>query len=144
MKEISSEIEVNAPPERVWQVLSNFAAYPNWNPFIRGVAGRAKTDSQVALQLQPPGGKTVVAKVRVTRVEANRELCWRNSLWGIPHLVDAEHRFTIEAIDGQRCRFVQREAFGGLFVPMLTGLLARFKRGYDEMNQALKSRAEKG
>src|SRR5208337_3854746 len=39
MKEIHTEIEINAPAEKVWKVLTDFAAYPEWNPFVRCGAG---------------------------------------------------------------------------------------------------------
>lgn len=29
----STRIEINAPIEKVWEVLLNFTDYPNWNPF---------------------------------------------------------------------------------------------------------------
>ena len=44
MKELRSEIEIEAPTERVWGVLTDFAAYPEWNPFIRRVSGRAELE----------------------------------------------------------------------------------------------------
>jgi hypothetical protein len=37
MKELHTEIEINASAERVWRVLTDFAAYPKWNPFVRRV-----------------------------------------------------------------------------------------------------------
>ena len=37
MKELRSQIEIEAPADRVWQVLTDFATYPEWNPFIRRV-----------------------------------------------------------------------------------------------------------
>ena len=80
---------------------------------------------------------------KVLEVEANRELRWRGQLW-IGGLFDGEHIFTIENIAPGRVRFVQRELFSGALVPLLARSLDRdTKRGFEEMNQALKSQAEK-
>ena len=42
MRELRAEIEIAAPPERVWQVLRDFDAYPEWNPFMRSIVGDAE------------------------------------------------------------------------------------------------------
>ena len=71
----------------------------------------------------------------------NRELRWLGRL-GIPGLFDGEHIFELTPIGGQRARFVQRERFRGLLVPLMKKRLERdTRRGFDEMNQALRTRA---
>ena len=42
MQVVTSSIEIAASPERVWQVLTDFASYPKWNPFILSLSGRLK------------------------------------------------------------------------------------------------------
>ncbi len=42
MKVIHTEIEINAPAEAVWRVLTDFAAYPEWNPFVPPSGGRGR------------------------------------------------------------------------------------------------------
>ena len=40
VREIRAETVIAAPPEAVWRVLTDFAAYPDWNPFIRSIEGK--------------------------------------------------------------------------------------------------------
>jgi hypothetical protein len=78
----------------------------------------------------------------VLSVEPNRELRWLGRLL-IPGLFDGEHIFEIEPAGMDRVRFTQREVFRGLFVPLLARSLDRdTRRGFEEMNRALKVRAE--
>jgi len=61
----------------------------------------------------------------------------------MPGLFDGEHIFTIENLDANRVRFTQREVFTGLLVPLFARSLdTDTRRGFEEMNQVLKSRAE--
>ena len=58
-------------------------------------------------------------------------------------LFDGEHSFTIEPLGENHVRFVQRESFRGLLVPLLLRMVEKdTRRGFEEMNQALKTRAE--
>jgi hypothetical protein len=60
-----------------------------------------------------------------------------------PGLFDGEHIFTIEPLGTGRVRFTQRETFTGLLVPLLARMLdTGTQHGFEEMNKALKARAE--
>ena len=39
MRELNSEIEIDASAERVWQLLTDLDRFPQWNPFIRSITG---------------------------------------------------------------------------------------------------------
>jgi hypothetical protein len=51
------------------------------------------------------------------------------------------HEFLLEPVHGPT-RLRHRERFTGLLVPFLTRTLRRTARGFEELNQALKQRAE--
>lgn len=142
MKELRNEIEINASPERVWQLLTDFASFPEWNPFIRRASGEPIKGAQLEVYLQPSGAKGMTFRPKVLKAEPNRELRWLGHLL-IPGLFDGEHIFTIELLEAGRVRFVQHEIFTGLLVPLLARSLDKeTRRGFEEMNLALKLRAE--
>ena len=141
MRELRSEIAIDAPPERVWQVLTAFGAYPEWNPFIRSIEGEAKVGSRLKIRIEPPGARGMTFRPTVRAAEPARELRWLGRLL-LPGLADGEHRLALEPLAGGRSRFIQSERFSGLLVGLLGGTLAATERGFQQMNEALKRRVE--
>ena len=142
MKQLHSETEIEAPVERVWDLLTDFASYHQWNPFIRSISGQPVPGQRLEVRLEPPGGRGMTFKPKVLNAEPNRELRWLGHLL-VPGLFDGEHSFTIQPLEENRTRFIQREAFKGLLVPLFARSLDNnTRRGFEEMNHALKVRAE--
>ena len=142
MKRLHSEIEIDAPAERVWHLLTDFASYPQWNPFIRSISGQPTKGEKLEVRIEPPGGRGMTFKPKVLNAEPNRELRWLGHLL-VPGLFDGEHSFIIQPLEENRVRFVQREAFKGLLVPLFARSLDNStQRGFEEMNRALKERTE--
>jgi hypothetical protein len=142
MKEIHTEIEIEASAEQVWQILTDFASFPQWNPFIRRASGEIREGAQPEVYIQASGAKGTTFRPTILKAEPNRELRWLGRLW-MPGLFNGEHIFTIERLAPNRVRFVQSEIFTGLFVPLFGSVLTDARRGFEEMNQALKERAER-
>jgi hypothetical protein len=142
VKEVFSEVEIQAPAGRVWQVLTDFASYPEWNPFIRRISGQPKEGTRLKVYIEPPGAKGRIFRPKVLKTDPNHELRWLGRLL-IPGLFDGDHIFTIGHIGRNRVRFVQREIFSGLLFSLLAhGLDTKIGLGFEQMNQALKLRAE--
>jgi hypothetical protein len=141
MKELHSEIEIQASAERVWQILTDFERFPEWNPFIRQASGKIQAGERLEARLQPLGGSPMTFRPTVLKAETGRELRWLGQL-GLPGLFDGEHHFMIEPLGAERVRFVQGERFKGLLVPLFAGLLEKTRQGFEQMNRALKARAE--
>jgi hypothetical protein len=141
VRELRREIEIDAPPERVWAVVTDLAAYPDWNPFIRRITGELQVGAKLEVRIEPPGGRALTFKPTVRAVEAKRELRWLGRLL-LPRVFDGEHSLRIEQLDGGRSRFVQSERFSGLLVGLFGGTLAKTETGFEQMNTALKTRVE--
>jgi len=141
-REIRTEIDIHAPAERVWEVLTDFPSYPSWNPFVREISGSVALGSRLVVRLQRSGTSTMTFRPRVLAATAPIEFRWLGHL-GFPGLFDGEHSFEIRPIDGGSIHFVQAESFRGLLLPLLWGSLDRNTRPmFVRMNEALRVRAE--
>jgi hypothetical protein len=142
MHELHTEIDIAAAPERVWEILTDFASYPRWNPFIRHIDGTPEAGKTLRARIEPSGGRGLTIRPTVLIADRARELRWLGRLL-IPGIFDGEHRFVIEPLADGTVRFHQSERFSGLLVPLLRGMLDRdTRRGFTEMNAALKRLAE--
>ena len=139
---IRSAIEIRAPIETVWGVLTDFAAYPEWNPHIRRVEGEVDDGARISIHTQPPGGRMIVMRPTVVTWAPPNEIRWRSTFLG-GRLFSGEHGFKLDSTAPDRCRFVQDETFSGVLVPLYSRLrLPRTRKGFDETNEALRDRAE--
>jgi hypothetical protein len=141
MKELRTEIEIQARPDEVWQVLTNLDKYPEWNPFIKRAIGNAKVGEKVEITVRS-GTKEMVLHCIVARVEPNKELCWKYHVIS-PFLFRGEHSFIIDQVESNRVRFIDRETFNGLLVAtQAKDIDTNSKPGFEAMDKALKGRVE--
>jgi hypothetical protein len=143
VKEVRSEIEINSYPESVWRILIDFASYDQWNPFINKIIGAPTEGSKIDIYIETPSGKNRKYSPRITKVEEGRELRWFGKS-SLPGFLNAEHIFTIEELQPERVRFIQSELFDGLLTRVFgKGVDTDIRQGFQDMNDALKKRAER-
>jgi hypothetical protein len=141
--ELRTEIEIAAPAARVWAILTDFAAYPSWNPFIVELTGTLAANGPLVARMRPPGSaRAMTFKPRVSVHEPGKRFAWLGSL-PIPGLFAGEHSFELTALAPDRVRFTHGESFRGLLIPLLRkNLDGPTRAGFIAMNEALKQRAE--
>ena len=140
MRVIRTETEIEAPPDAVWAVLTDFAAYPEWNPFITEASGTLAVGEILTLHLEPGSGRAETFTPEVRAVRENAELVWLGALrWS--WLFSAEHRFTLSEVGGAT-RLVHSEVFRGLLVPLLRSTIDQTEKDFRALNAALKDRVE--
>lgn len=138
MKVFSTSTEINAPPDRVWQILTDAARYTEWDP------GMLKLEGKIA-----PGEKlTIYTKIApkrafkptVTEFEPNRRMVWSS---GMPMgLFTGSRTFTLEPSGAGSTRFSMKEEFSGLMLPLIGASIPDLNPVFAEFAAALKKRAE--
>jgi hypothetical protein len=144
-KEISTKIEINASPSRVWQILTDFEKYPTWNPFIKKISGIPARNEKLEVHMPDPRGGMMVFTPDVLVAQRERELRWLGRSEG--DVFNGEHCFLIEPIENNnnnnKVHFTQSEKFTGSIAASLEGWLDTVvKQNFEDMNRALKQRAE--
>jgi len=143
MNEIRTEIIIDAPVNEVWSKLTDFARYPQWNPFIREISGELRRGAQLRVNLGPPGKRTMKFKPIVQAVTPGKTFRWLGHLL-FSGLFDGEHIFELEAAGDNTSRFIQREKFSGLLAGLFRKhLTVDIESGFMAMNEALKKEVEK-
>jgi len=132
-KEIHTSIEINATPEVVWDILMNFKAYPQWNPFIKSILGTPEVGNKLTVKIQE-----MTFTPTVLKSEKNRELKWLGHLF-FKGLFDGEHKFYLQNNNNGTTTFMQSEKFSGILTFIFSNKnLKKTKDGFKQMNNKLK------
>jgi hypothetical protein len=141
MRQLQTTIDIEAPPERVWSILTDLPAFSEWNPFIREARGELQPGAELAIRIQPPGGRPIRFRPTVLKVDPGRELRWLGRT-GVRGIFDGEHVHHLEPVAGDGTRYTQSERFSGVFTWFAGGILKKTLVGFAAMNAALKQRVE--
>ena len=141
-EELRAEQDIAAAPETVWEVLTKFDEFAEWNPFIVSIRGDSAVGTRLTVRLEPPGGRGVTLRPVVTTSVPGKSFGWRGRL-AFRGVFDAVHRFELEALPAGGTHFVQSEHFSGVLVPLLRrSLRTHTLAGFEAMNRALQARVE--
>jgi hypothetical protein len=139
--ELRSEIEIHAPASIVWDVLTNFRAYPEWNPFIVEADGQLGLGSTVNVTINFPGNRERRLRRCIVKLSPASELRW-SSTSILRALVHSEQFFRLRPVTEDRVRLAVGENFSGIMAPRNPAELSQISQGLTMMNQAIKRRAE--
>jgi len=137
--QLRTEIDIAAPAHDVWSVLTDFAAYPEWNPFIVSIQGKPVVGERLRVVISPPQQSERRSSPEVLRSDSGKELRWRDVLW-FRWLFCGEHFFRLQESGPGHTRLVHGEDFSGWLLKFLP--MTQMARGFVFMNQALKRRVE--
>lgn len=137
----SDPVEIEAPIERVWDILVDFERYGDWNPFTTRVETDFGIGSPVDLYVTL-GPLKLRQPERIEAVQRPELLVWSTKI-GHRILLSARREQRLEALGPARCRYVTNDAFNGFLTPLVMLFFGRLiRRGFNDMALALKARAE--
>ena len=140
MTYLRTEIEIDAPRNQVWQVLTSFEEYPSWNPFLVQILGELQLAQELEITVMNKSKKTSFRSVLI-KVQDQESFEWQGS--ALMGAFKGRHYFILEDLGNDQTRLIHGEHFSGL----LSGLVLKFigkdtEAGFKHMNEALKERAE--
>jgi hypothetical protein len=140
---ILTETDIAAPADHVWDIITDFASYPEWNPLLVRMKGEPIVGKRLRFRIGI-GPVRIPADAEVVVAERGRELRWvgmaRRSLRPI---VSGEHYFVIEPLDAGRCHLTHGEDFRGWLAPRSARIEAALTKRYETLTQAIRERAER-
>ena len=107
---------VDAPAERVWEVLTDFDRWAEWNPSVPSIEGEPRVGSTVALTLAMPGRPSAKVKAKLTEVVPGRRLVWDGHV-GADRLFAGHREFLIDPQPDGTVLFTHVEDVSGLLGP---------------------------
>lgn len=138
---VRAEIEIDAPIERVWQILTDFDAYGSWNPFTPRVETSLRVGDPIHLYARLRGERPMHRVETVTRNQPYT-LGWEMKL-GARFLLHAERIQTLTPIDAHRTHYLSEDGFRGWLAPLVLALYGRaMERGFGDCALGLKKAAE--
>lgn len=142
MRHLKTEILIAATPEKIWQVLTNFEGFSNWNPFIKSIKGEQEVGKKLEVNIQPPENKPMTFTPKILVFEPAKELRWIGN-GPIPGLFSGEHSFVLEDQKDGNTKVFHQELFKGILVGFMSKMLDNTEIGFEQMNEALKAECEK-
>jgi len=141
-KVTSIRVEINAPASFVWDILTDLARYPEWNPYTVRIESTLELGAPVHLYLAGGDGNPGYNLEYLVAFEPGRLLSWEQ----YPTETDANaarRDQVIEDIDGKRCIYYTTDQFLGINADKIMSDFGDWvKQGFDAIALALKERAE--
>ena len=113
MKEIRTEVNINAPIDDVWKVLTDFNGWQSWNPTVVKVEGNGKVGEKLVVTMQN-GDKEMQYFPTVVEADQPRKFRWRAKMLA-GFIFTNDRIFELEQV-GDNTKLTHIEAFSGLMV----------------------------
>lgn len=134
-----TEIEIDAPADAVWAVMSDVERWPEWTASIRRVRRLDEGEFRVGSSARINQPRLLPATWTVETLEPGRSFSWTTTSPGL-HIVG---HHDVEALSETRCRVVLTTVANGALAAIADSLTGTLAQRYIETEAAgLKRRSE--
>ncbi|MEP4473823.1 MAG: SRPBCC domain-containing protein [Lentilitoribacter sp.] len=144
LMEIESEIEIAAPVDKVWQVVTEIEKWSDFNSAINASTGIVSLGSahSVTMRGENPGEVGPQYAPKIISFDEGKSYRWR-AVMGAGIIFTNDKVFELQATDDGTL-LKQTEVSNGMMLPLMKGFMQEgVPLILDEMNQAFKAEAEK-
>jgi hypothetical protein len=139
---LEHSVEIAAPGEVVWEVITDFARYPDWNPFVVECRSSLEIGAPIAMRVRVFPFWAQPQRERILEHDPSRRLCY-----GVPRdplgALESRRCHAVRAVDALTTRYDSRFELRGWLAPVVRALLGRrLAHGFAAMTEALRARAD--
>ncbi len=136
-------ITINAPAQKVWDILIDFEQYPKWNPFTVKAESTLKIGETVDLYIPQKNGSLKKYKFILEEFDAPHSIAWSMPKLGHRLILNAYRVQTVEAVNEMQCTYTTADTFNGWLAANVYKTQNKWvTKNFNNLAQALKARAE--
>jgi uncharacterized protein YndB with AHSA1/START domain len=133
--------DINAPADLVWEVLTDFARYGEWNPFCVECRTGFKPGDPIDMKVKL-GSKPQAQREWIDQVGPGMKFTYGIKPFPVGALRSRRQQ-EISTIDGMRTRYRSHFRLWGWMLPLIRGMFGKgMTRGFEGMADQLKVRSE--
>ena len=137
---VDTAVDINADKDAVWNVLTDFASYEEWNPVMR-IEGAPEVGTKLHVHLTGARGGGMTFKPKVLAATPGKELRWLGKL-GLRGIAAGEHFFVLTSNEDGTTRLNHGERYSGALIALTKHDAGSNDANYKAFSEALKHRVE--
>ncbi len=131
----AAEIHIDAPAERVWAILTDGSAWPEWEPNVTKLEGTITSGGKITVHTKLSDQAFPVS----VDLQPHSRMTWSG---GMPlGLFKGVRTFEVSE-RGESTHVAVHEQFSGLMLPIMRRMMPDLQPSFDAFVTALKARAE--
>lgn len=138
MKAFEAEVTIQASADTIWQLLTNRAAYEQWDPDVTRIEGTIAAGQKVTVYTKISPDRAF--PVTVSEFVPGKRMVWSS---GMPlGLFKGARTFTLTPQADGRTVYHVREEFTGLLLPLIGRTIPDLTESFNRHAHGLKAAAE--